>query len=369
MAKVFKVIGIIAGAVALIAGTIATFGIGAAAFAALAGSVAAIAGIVATVASLGAQLLTKPPPARGSVTQILIGPDAPSPYPMGEGYFAGALRHDTAYGATLNKVPNPYRWMVCVYSVVTAAALTPYVDLAAIDSYYSGFLYTDTQLGATPESAALSPHFAGPPGWDAASKLSGSPAIGWNLLFDKDGKRFASGVPVLGAYGQWAKVYDPRLDSTFPGGSGAHRIDDEDTFEWSENPALHAGTYAYGRFQNDSLPGGRRRVLGVGLPADGIDWANVAAWANVCDANSWRLFGVVYEPGDRWQNLSDIAQAGGAVPVLTADALTFHYAAPRVPLDTITEADLVEADCSVTAMTSCDVPNISAMRRLSWPSK
>lgn len=347
MSKVLKVIGTIAGAVALVAGTIATAGIGTAAFAAVAASVASWAGVAAGVASLGSAILYKPPPARGSVTQVMIAADAPAPYVMGEGLFGGVLRYQRSYGATLKKVPNPYRFMAIVYCVAgPVQAITPYVDQGAVSSYYSGFLYTDTQLGAQPEGDALAPFWAGAPGWGAGSKLSGKAAIGWSLKFDKDGKVFASGVPQLGAYGQWVKVYDPRLDDTFPGGVGACRLGTESTYVWSQNPALHAGTYGYGRHQNGS------RVFGIGLRADAPDWSNIAAWANVCDANAWSLFGAIYEPGDRFANLREIAIAGGAEPILASDALRFHYAAPRVSLDTITAADLAEdVDQSVTAMT------------------
>ncbi len=117
MAKAVKTIGIIAGAVALAATGVGAIAAAGSALAATAGTVAGIATVVSGVATLGAQALAKPLPARGSVTQILIDPDAPQPYVMGEGYFAGVLRHDTGYGATLKKVPNPYRFMPVVYSV------------------------------------------------------------------------------------------------------------------------------------------------------------------------------------------------------------------------------------------------------------
>ena len=345
MSKPLKVLGTIAGAVALVGLTISTAGIGGAAFAAAAGSIGTIAGIVSAVANIGSQALIKPPPARGSVSQILIAPDAPQPYCMGEGYFAGVLRHDTGYGATLKKVPNPYRFMPVVYSGGgPVQSISPRVDYATVGSWYSTFLFTTTKLGATPETA-LVPQWSGAPGWNTASKLSGQAAIGWSFLFDKDGKRFASGIPLIGAYGQWVKVYDPRLDDTHPGGSGAHRLGNEATYTYSANPALHAGTYAYGRYQNG------KRTLGMGLPADAIDWAVIAAWANVCDANAWTMFGVLYEPGDRWANLKDICIAGGAEPV-AGGVLSFKYSAPTVALDTITEADLTDAAATVTAMQS-----------------
>lgn len=349
ISKALKTIGMIAGAVALVATGVGAFAGGA--LAASAASVASYATLAAGVANIGAQLTAsnRPPSARGTVTQILISPDAPQPYVMGEGYYAGVLRHDTAYGATLKKVPNPYRWMVMTYSGGGPIhSITPYVDQDDDLSYYSGFLTTDTQLGAQPESDALAPTFGTAPGWGSSSKLSGQAAIGWNLKFDKDGKRFASGLPQLGAHGKWVKVYDPRLDSTYPGGSGTHRLGTESTYTWSENPALHAAMYAYGRYQNG------KRVLGVGLPEAAIDWEAVVAWANVCDDNDWTIFGVIYEPAadTRWPNLKDICAAGGARPIFAGGVLSFHYAAPRVALDTFTEDDLAEGPGSVTAMTS-----------------
>lgn len=325
MAKALKAVGKIAGVVAVVA---TVFGNP---------LVAAIATAVAVVANIGSQLLTRPPPARGSVARLLIDPNAPTPYAMGEGLVGGALRHDVAYGPTLKKVPNPYRFMAIVYSLGPVQSISPRINFGTVPSWYNGFLFTDTQLGATPEANGLAPQWSGAPGWGASHKLSGLAAIGWSFLFDRDGERFANGIDPLAAYGQWVKVYDPRLDSTFPGGSGAHRLGNESTYTWSENPALHAATYAYGRYQNG------KRVFGIGLPADGIDWPVVAAWANVCDANDWTIFGVAFEPGDRWANLKDMCYAGSAEPV-PGGILTFKYDAPKVALDTITIDDLVTDD-------------------------
>lgn len=347
MAKALKVIGTIAGAVALVATGVGAFAAAGSALASAAGTVATVASIVGGVATIGASLLQKPPPARGSVANVVIQADAPSPYPMGEGLFGGFVRHDCAYGPTLNKVPNPYRFIAAVYACCGPVdSITPYVDQQPVSSWYNTYLYTSTQLGNTPEAAALSPQWSGAPGWDSSSKLSGKAAIGWSFKFDKDGKRFASGLPALAAYGRWVKIYDPRKDSTFPGGSGSHRLGIESTYEWSENPALHAGMYAYGRYQNG------KRVMGVGLPKEAINWQAIAAWANVCDLNSWTMFGVVYEPGDRWQNLRDICFAGGAEPAFSGGVLSFRYSAPKVPLDTVVESDLFDENASVTAQAS-----------------
>ncbi|MGV1682897.1 hypothetical protein [Sphingopyxis sp. NJF-3] len=346
MSKPLKILGTVAGVVALVAGTIATAGIGTAAFAAVAGTVASAASIASGIAMLGSQALAKPPPARGSITQIIVDPNSPQPYVMGGSHFAGVLRHRAGYGGTVDKVPNPYLFDAVVYSGGgPVQSISPRIDYAAVPSWYSGYLYTDTQLGACPESNALTPQFAGTPGWGSAYKLSGQAAIGWSYKFDKKGKKFANGLPVTGAYVEGVKVYDPRLDSTFPGGSGSCRLGDESTYVYSTNPALHAGTYAYGRYQNG------KRTFGIGLPADGIDWAVVAAWANVCDANGWTISGVCFEPGDRSQNLIDICAAGSGEPV-PGGILSFKYDAPAVALDTITEEDIADGNMSVVAMQS-----------------
>ncbi len=333
MAKAVAKVGQIVGTIA----TIASFIPGP--HQSIAATIAVIANTTAAVAQIGASALQKPPPARGSITEAIIEIDPPSPYAMGEGYFAGVKRHHAGYGATLDKVPNPYLWEV--YALSTGGPIegpiTPQFDFKAVTGFYTDFFKHDTKLGAVPDTA-LASGYGSASGWGADYKLSGTAAIGFNHLFDKKGKRYASGLPTRGVLAKWVKVYDPRKDDTFPGGAGTHRLGVESTYEWSESPALHAGTYAYGRYQN------AKRVFGMGLPVEAIDFEAIAAWANDCEANSWRMFGVIFEgagitPGQRWQNLRDICIAGGAEPLPLYTGIGFHWDRPRVVLDTITEAD------------------------------
>lgn len=366
MAKVLRTIAIVAGAVALVATGIGA-AVGAGTFLGVAGStfatVGTIAGVVAGVAGIGANLLTKPPPARGSVTEAIIEVNPPSPYCMGEGYFAGVLRHRAGYGPTLKGVRNPYlfeAFALCVAGPIEGP-IVPQVDFGPVPSWYDGFLATDSRVGNRPDSAMIPPFDPAATGWSADHKLSSVACIGWGHKFDKDGERYASGLPARGALAKWVRVYDPRQDSTFPGGSGPCRLGDESTYVWAgppgssvpagENVALHAGTYAFGRYVNG------KRVMGPGLPAEAIDWEGIAAWANDCDANNWRMFGVVFEGiGDdvsrRWQNLRDICIAGGGEPLFAGGRLHFHWQRPRVRLDTITEADIADGIQEVTAMQS-----------------
>jgi hypothetical protein len=216
-------------------------------------------------------------------------------------------------------------------------------DFGPITSYYNGFYGIDSQLGARPESTALVPPLNAPAtNWTSAHKLSGNAAIGWNFLFDKDGKRYASGVPVTGAIWDGNYVYDPRLDSTRPGGSGSCRLGNESTYVFSRTPALYAGTYAHGYYDNGE------RIMGIGVPADGIDWQAIAAWANDCETNEWEASGVIFEggpdagPGQRKRNLADICAAGAGRWLMAGAVLSFDWQRPRVPLATFTDSDIDE---------------------------
>lgn len=103
------------------------------------------------------------------------------------------------------------------------------------------------------------------------------------------------------------KVYDPRLDSTFPGGSGPQRLSDTSTWGWSDNGPLVIADYA-------------AHPDGYGLGYDTINWANIAEEAAIADQTvttvtgavikRWRLW-ASYElaKDERRQVLSDMLQA------------------------------------------------------------
>ncbi|HEU0045072.1 hypothetical protein [Sphingomonas sp.] len=351
MSKTLRTIGVIAGAVALVAtGVGAVAGVGLAVAGTTVGSIATYASLAAAVASIGAQVTAKKPAAKGAITQLLIGSNLPQPYLMGFCYSAGIQVHDVGYGGTVNKVSNPWRFIATVHSCCGPidGLVQQLADFTPIGAYYSGWLTVDAQLGARPELDQIKPQFAGagasPPGWGPDYKLSGHAAIGWGLKFDKDAKRFSGGVPALGAIWRGVSAYDPRADSTFPGGSGPQRIDDEATWPYTRNAALHAGTYAFGRHVNG------RRVFGADLGEDGVDFTAVAAWANVCDANGWTVNGSIFEPGDKWNNLKRIAECGGGEPLFMGGLLSFCWDAPGVALDTIDLDDLADGELSAPAM-------------------
>ncbi|EKE72480.1 phage tail protein [Oceanibaculum indicum] len=92
-----------------------------------------------------------------------------------------------------------------------------------------------------------------------------------------------SGIPSLSAIVQGRPVYDPRKDSTQSGGSGAHRADDPDSWEWSRNPVLCALDYIRAGSVDIDWPDGVPPFQGLAAPDAEIDWGHVMAAANLCD--------------------------------------------------------------------------------------
>lgn len=339
-------------------------------------AIATAASVVGGVASLASGALAKTPPARGSVNSITIGTDQPMPYLIGETYYGGARVQQIGYGPTIKKVPNPYALIVDVYS--GAGPVEGLIDYqaefaslgvpaagGAATGYAAGFLWETRQLGAMPEVAALVPHWPGAPGWGGDYPLSGYAAIAWSILFDRDGKVFSSGAPQLGAIWRGQKAWNPRLDSTVPGGQGDHRwarpgdTAGHDaaraTWTYNECPGLQALRYVLGVWHRDPRVAGStyQKVAGIGLPIEGVIVEDFVHLANVCDANGWKVGGVIFEPATgststRWQNLKDILAAGGAEPCFRGGRLGLKVSAPRVALDTITVDDLADDEISIS---------------------
>lgn len=357
--KALRTIAIVAGVVALAATGVGALGsIGAlsmsAATAATVATVASVATVVSAAASIGAQLMQKKPGAIGGVNTVQIGGNQPIPYGMGRCFTAGSMEHDAAWGGKVGKTRNPYLSKVMIFSASTALSIdTVLVDWNPISfsgnaatGYYSSWLYLDRQLGLRPEPSALAAPWSGMPDWSAAHKLSNYAAGLFSYRFDKDNKRWSNGIPVHGVVGRWSKVYDWREDSTFPGGSGAHRWDDEDTFAYDTNVALNAITYARGRFALDGDGNESVRIVGCGFGQAEIDWPAWTAFANICDANGWEVNGFIYDgPGiSQWDNLKRICAAGAATPLWSGGQLSVRFQSPKVALDTITIEDFAEGE-------------------------
>lgn len=91
-----------------------------------------------------------------------------------------------------------------------------------------------------------------------------------------DPEVWTNGRPTIYFRVRGRKVYDPRKDST-KGGSGAHRVNDPATWEWSQNPALWALDWLLGVKMNG------KRIAGFGVSAMLINYDSFSAAADVCD--------------------------------------------------------------------------------------
>lgn len=117
--------------------------------------------------------------------------------------------------------------------------------------------------------------------WTADHKGSGVAYVVFRL--DRDEKIYPSGAPQnFYVHVKGRRLYDPRLDSTKPGGSGSHREDDATTWAYSNNPALVTRDYIVGGslYYNVSTP---VKLLTLGELDSRIDDAFTMAAANVCD--------------------------------------------------------------------------------------
>ncbi len=330
--------GVAAGAAA---GTAATFaGVSAAAFTTIGVALSAAAGAL----SLAAGAASPKGSVGGNATKFKIDKEAGNPVAIGRTYVGGNVAHRQYYNRPGDKMKNQLESWVTILSIGLVQSVGPLlIDKApvAFDAggqaigTYRGNMWLDTQRGACPEARALAGPFGAFPGWDGSSKLSGLAADLWTLDFDSKNEKFPNGVPERGRVLEGVLVYDARLDSTYPGGAGPCRLGQPGTYVYSENPGPHAITWAYGHYQNGVL------MAGGGLPAAGIDLAPFVEWSNVCDANGWKVGGLVYsQTDDAWDVLKMICQAGAAEPLPVGAQLSVTFAAPRVSIGTLTVEDL-----------------------------
>ena len=236
--------------------------------------------------------------------------------------------------------------------------------LAAPTEPYINKMWQTYRLGL-PTDAYLSPPTGLSDGtptmseWTSAHTLPGFAQTFWTMKNNSKREGYQSGVPaplwtLLGM-----KVYDPRLDSTYPGGSGSQRRTDWTTWTYSANPYLHA--LAWVRGHHKLVAGGTidltKRLAGVGAPDAAIDFAAFVEGANVADANSWTISGEWTTADDKWQTLAAMLQAGGGVPISQGAQISCMVEAPRTSLMTVTGADIV-GSVSLNVMASRrDRPN------------
>jgi hypothetical protein len=122
------------------------------------------------------------------------------------------------------------------------------------------------------------------------------------ITFDLNEPELQGGPPQVTGKVRGKRVYDPRLDSTQPGGSGAQRVDEKTTWAYSRNVALCLGDFLRHRY-------------GKNARSNQVQWDSVGATANVCD-ELW-----AYEDPDQPRYTCDGAFSTGADPDDTLNKL------------------------------------------------
>lgn len=361
MGKMLRTAAMVVGAVALIAATAgaAAPGIAGAAGAAGAGGVAGVsaatltaigtygglaAGALSAIATATAPGLTS----QGSQTSFTTNPQSGLPYAMGRTRMSG-LRFfaDTNTRAGYTKF-NDLLWFGALLSIggqidsiekftADGEEVTFNAATGNANGTYQDYMAQKVHLGG-PQAAAINLTLmgSGAPGWTSQHRLSGITHAMWCLRYNKQGEMYGAGAPEPAWIGKWVKVYDPRLDSTYPGGSGPCRVLNESTYVWSQNPGLHALTWALGRWENG------QRTCGIGAPVANIRVAEFVECANVCDANAWKVGGVEWTTDSKWDTLKRIMQAGGARPTQTGAMIGCLVSAPRTAIATIESRHLLD---------------------------
>jgi hypothetical protein len=289
-------------------------------------------------AGLITQALTPPPALGGTQTGFKSDPKAPIPICVGRTFTGGNIVYTKTHGDK-----NEYLTLVTVLSLGPVESIdSTSADKEVVtftggnaDGDFHDRMWIDLQLGLCPEPDELDTGIGTPPGWTDDSKLSGLSAVMLTIRYDGKGDTTLVQVPRMGWLGHWVKGYDPRFDSTYPGGSGDQRWNDETTWEWTQNPYIVGLTFAIGWHQNGV------RVGGVGMIVDTIDVTGFVEGANVCDANSWKIGGSFTTSDDKWGVLKSILQAGGGEPIKEGATLSCIVNTPRVPIATISNHDIV----------------------------
>lgn len=154
-----------------------------------------------------------------------------------------------------------------------------------VTSTYSGYLTVQTRTEGTAANAITVNSGAV---WDSDCRLTGCAYVYLRIKRTGNSKKTESplvqGLPSrITIIGEGALLYDPRLDSTVPGGSGSHRADDQTTWgsyagaDDYDNPALQLLWFLLGWKINNKLS------IGAGVPPERIDLESFITAANICD--------------------------------------------------------------------------------------
>jgi hypothetical protein len=252
-------------------------------------SSAVLLGIAAGVAGIGATIIgPKTPRSQLSRLNVSLDPSAGRKAVLGTTAMPLDIRYHEASGTDQEFID--YIIALAAHKVASIDEIyfeekLAWTALGGVTGTYTGYLTVTTITEGTAGNAA--PVNAGTV-WDASCRLTGCAYVRIRIKRSGNSKKTESplvqGLPSrVTIIGEGAPLYDPRLDSTVPGGSGSHRANDQATWgayagsDDYDNPALQVLWFLLGWKINGKLS------VGAGVPPARIDMESFITAANICD--------------------------------------------------------------------------------------
>jgi hypothetical protein len=318
--KTLKTIAIIAAAVAVVvfAPEIAlALGLKAAA----AGTIAAVGASIALSTASMALFGPKIPKTQISRLNVSLDPSTPRKVVLGTTAMPLDLRYHESSGTDQEYID--YIIAVAAHKVASITEMwfeekQAWTLAGGVTATYSGYL---TVTVVTEGTAANYISINGGTKWGSSRRLTGCAYLHLRIKRTGNVKKaespLASGLPSrVTVIGDGALLYDPRKDSTVPGGSGSHRANNQATWgaytnaDDTDNPALQLLWWLLGWEINSKLS------VGCGVPYSRIDMESFITAANTCDENitlaiggtqkRYRTSGTASDADDRMEIINNL---------------------------------------------------------------
>lgn len=285
--KTLRTIGMIAAAVALvvfapqIAGAIGIQAI-------TAGTIAAIGASLALSTASMALFGPKVPKSQISRLNVSLDPSTSRKVVLGTTAMPLDLRYHESSGTNQEYVD--YIIAVAAHKVASINEIwfeekQAWTLAGGVTATYSGYLTIAVRTEGT-DSNYIS--INGGSKWGSSRRLTGCAYV--HLRIKRTGNTKTAESPLVGGLpsrvtiiGEGALLYDPRKDSTVPGGSGSHRADNQATWgaytdaDDCDNPVLQLLWWLLGWEINNKLS------VGCGVPYTRVDMPSFITAANICD--------------------------------------------------------------------------------------
>lgn len=319
MGKTLKTVALIAAGVAL------------AVFAPTIAAAIGIAGATATITAVGVSLALstasmalfgpKIPKTQISRLNVSLDPSTPRKVVLGTTAMPLDLRYHESSGTDQEYID--YIIAVAAHKVASITEIwfeekQAWTLAGGVTGTYSGYL---TVAVRTEGTAGNYISINGGSKWGSSRRLTGCAYIHLRIKRTGNTKKaespLVSGLPSrVTVIGDGALLYDPRKDSTVPGGSGSHRATDQSTWgaytnaDDTDNPALQLLWWLLGWEINNKLS------VGCGVPYTRIDMESFITAANTCDENvtlaiggtqkRYRTSGTASDSDDRMEIINNL---------------------------------------------------------------